>query len=238
MRGETLNRPAVTSGLANPKACSMPQVYIVSDVRLHREGLLAMLAQHRRLKVRGAGCSREVMTQIADLRPEVLLLDLTANGSLSIPRRAMQILPALRVVAFAVSEVEADIFACAEAGICGYVRQDGSLEDLVAAVLRALKGELVCSPRMAALLFRRVADLSRGQSATLSAAPLTRREREIAELVAGGLANKEIARKLHLGPATIKNHVHNILQKLNIRRRGEIAALHLQLPAGSGVQKI
>jgi DNA-binding NarL/FixJ family response regulator len=199
---------------------------------------MAMLAEQRRLKVLGAGCSREVMTQIADLRPQVLLLDLTATDSLSIPRRALQILPTLRVIAFAVSELETNIYACAEAGICGYVQQDGSLEELVAVVLHALRDELVCSPRVAALLFGRVADLSRGQSATLAEAPLTRREREIAALVAGGLANKEIARRLHLGPATIKNHVHNILQKLNVHRRGEITALHLDSQVGSGARKI
>jgi len=181
MRGETSSKRAVDSGLVNPQVCPLAEVYIVSDVRLHREGLLAMLAQQSRLKVLGAGCSREIMTQIADLRPQVLLLDLTAPGSLSIPRRAMQILPTLRVVAFAVSEVEANIFACAEAGICGYVQQDGSLEDLVAVVFHALRGELMCSPRIAALLFGRVANLSRNQSATLAEAPLTRREREIAE---------------------------------------------------------
>jgi two-component system nitrate/nitrite response regulator NarL len=110
----------------------------------------------------------------------------------------------------------------------GYVGQDGSAEDLVAAVLRALRGEVLCSPQIAAFLFNRIATLSSGRSTAPADAPLTPREREIAALVACNLPNKEIARRLCLGPATIKNHVHNILQKLDIHRRGEIAGLQLE----------
>jgi DNA-binding NarL/FixJ family response regulator len=201
---------------------------VVSNVRIHREGLIAILAAQSRLNVLGAGSSGDVLSQIAALRPEVLLLDLSASDSLSIPPRVAQVLPTLRVVAFAVAEVEADVLACAEAGICGYVAQDGSVEDLVTAVLRALRGELVCSPRIAALLFGRVATLSRGSAMAPTEASLTPREREIAALVVCGLTNKEIARRLRLGPATIKNHVHNILQKLSIHRRGDIAGLRLE----------
>jgi two-component system, NarL family, nitrate/nitrite response regulator NarL len=101
------------------------------------------------------------------------------------------------------------------------------VEDLVAVVLHALRDELVCTPRIAGLLFSRVATLSRGSTATPLDLPLTQREREIAALVVCNLHNKEIARRLRLGPATIKNHVHNILKKLNIHRRGDIARLHL-----------
>jgi DNA-binding NarL/FixJ family response regulator len=108
------------------------------------------------------------------------------------------------------------------------VAQDGSVEDLIAAVLRALRGELVCSPQIAALLFSRMVALSNGRSASSAEVLLTRREREIAALVACNLANKEIARRLRLGPTTVKNHVHNILQKLNIHRRGEIARMRFE----------
>jgi two-component system, NarL family, nitrate/nitrite response regulator NarL len=160
------------------------------------------------------------------VRPEVLLLDLVSRESLAIPRKAMLILPTLRVVAFAVADLVTDVLACAEAGISGYVPNDGSVEDVVAAVLRAMNDELVCSPRVASLLFRQVAILSSGRGVAPIGTALTPREREIAKLIARGLPNKIIARELRLGPATIKNHVHNILQKLNLQRRGEVA--HLQ----------
>jgi two-component system, NarL family, nitrate/nitrite response regulator NarL len=204
-----------------------PRVYIVSDVRLYREGLISSLTRQRELEMLGAGSSGDILSQISALRPEVLLLDLAARDSLTIPRRAQQVHPTLRIVAFAVADGEQNVLACAEAGISGYVAQDGSVEDSVTTVLCAVRDELVCSPRIAALLFSRVATLSSGSAAVPTDAVLTPREREIAELVACNLPNKEIARRLRLGPATIKNHVHNILQKLNIHRRADIAGLRL-----------
>ena len=82
----------------------------------------------------------------------------------------------------------------------------------------------MCSPRITAFLFDRVARLAREASEAQTDVPLTPREREIAALVACNLPNKEIARRMRLSPATVKNHVHNILQKLNLDRRGDIAA--------------
>jgi DNA-binding NarL/FixJ family response regulator len=211
-----------------------PRVFLVSDVRLYREGLSASLAQRRQLELVGAGGAGDFLDRIVALQPEVLLLDLGACESLSIPRRARQVLPAIRVVAFAVAEIGENVLACAEAGISGYVTIDGSIEDVVAAVFRALRGELMCSPRIAALLFSRMATFSDGRiPASADASSLTRREREIAALVACHLPNKEIARRLRLGPTTVKNHVHNILQKLNVHRRGDIAPLYLD---GNGWQ--
>jgi two-component system, NarL family, nitrate/nitrite response regulator NarL len=229
MPGGTLKRPIEDSGSSASDVCgtvpAVPRVYVVSDVRLYRDGLIASLAGESRLDVFGAGGSGDVLSQIAVSRPEVLLLDIAARDSLQIPRRARQALPGLIVVAFAVADAEeGNVLACAEAGISGYVVQDGSIEDLVTAVLCALKGEVVCSPQIAGCLFNRLATLSRGSATKPAAAQLTAREREIAALVACNLPNKEIARRLHLGPATIKNHVHNILQKLNIHRRCDIGA--------------
>jgi DNA-binding NarL/FixJ family response regulator len=91
--------------------------------------------------------------------------------------------------------------------------------------LGALKGELRCSPRTAALLFSRLATLSAERPTEDAVTVLTPREREIAVLIACNLTNKEIARRLRLCPATVKNHVHNILQKLNIHRRRDISGL-------------
>jgi two-component system, NarL family, nitrate/nitrite response regulator NarL len=203
----------------------LPRIYVISDVRLYREGLISVLQSQ--LDLVGAGGSGDFLDHILKLCPDVLLLDLAARGSLTIPRRAQQVLPAVRIVAFAVAHVDENVLACAEAGISSYVMQDGSSEDLVAAVLSALRGELVCSPRIAGLLCSRVATLCGKRPIASADAPLTPREREIAALVARNLPNKEIARHLRVGPTTVKNHVHNILQKLNIHRRGDVAGLRL-----------
>jgi len=206
----------------------LPRVYVISDVRLYREGLFSLLASQTQLDIVGTGGSADFSDRISALRPDVLLLDLAARGSLTIPRCAQQVLPAVRTVAFAVGEADENVLACAEAGFSSYVMQDGSLEDLVEAVLSALRGELVCSPRIAGLLFSRMATLCNGRPVAPPKTPLTPREREIAAMVARNLPNKEIARSLCLGPTTVKNHVHNILQKLNTHRRGDVARLRLE----------
>ena len=209
--------------LASPftRTAGRPRVYIVSNVRLLREGLSNALARDARIEVVGASDLDGAAEAIVAERPEVMLLDVSAPESLDLPRGLRSLSPELRSVAFAVAD--ADVMACAEAGVSSYVALDGSAEDLVAAILRAVGGEVICSPRVAAALFARVAALA-GRGDALSVEPLTPREQEIADLVACGLPNKTIARELSLAPATIKNHVHNILQKLGLQRRGEIIA--------------
>ena len=217
----SVGRGGTAGGSADPSPL-LPRVYIISQTRLFREGLMAMMIREGRLAVVGHGSASQALAEIGKLTPDLALLDMAGDNCLVVPRQLHAVLPALRIVAVAVAELETNIIACAEAGICGYVAQSGTVEELVAALLRALTGELVCSPRIAARLFDRLATLSAGQSPGPADGPLTRREREIAGLVARGLQNKEIARRLCLGHATVKNHVHNILQKLNIQRRSEI----------------
>jgi two-component system nitrate/nitrite response regulator NarL len=201
------------------------RLYIASDVRLFREGLSASLSRQRKFDLVGMGSLPVALQEIGAARPHVLLLDLSADGSLFLPRQARLIVSALRVVAFAVAEVESNVQSCAEAGVSGYVAQDASAEDLASAVILAMRGELVCSPRIAGFLYRRVAE--NAPPTRLTEKALTRREREITALVSEGLSNKEIARRLRLGNPTVKNHVHNVLQKLEIQRRGQIASLQL-----------
>jgi two-component system nitrate/nitrite response regulator NarL len=211
-----------------PTSPNLPKVYVVSDVRLYRDGLAASLARRDELEIVGSGTSSEAIEQIERSQPQVLLLDLAARDCLALPRRAITLLPALRIIAFAVEELEDSVLACARAGVCGYVARNGSVDDLVAAITAALKGELLCSPKIAALLFSHVAKQS--DTHRPFAHPdevLTPREREIARLVAFRLPNKEIARRLRLGPATVKNHVHSILRKLHVRHRTEVARLQL-----------
>jgi DNA-binding NarL/FixJ family response regulator len=199
-----------------------PRIYITSETLLFREGLYAVLARENRVDVIGYGSCSDALAEIEKLTPELVLLDIAGYDFSSLPRKLQAILPGLRVVAVAVSEVGADVIACAEAGICGYVARDGNVDDLIATIMRALDGELVCPPQITAMLFDRVATLYSSHPPSPAGEGLTRREREIAGLIARGLQNKEIARCLCLGNATVKNHVHNILQKLNIQRRNEI----------------
>jgi DNA-binding NarL/FixJ family response regulator len=126
-------------------------------------------------------------------------------------------------VALSIVEEPDEVIAWAEAGISAYVSRDGSIDDVVGAITAAVSGELACTGRIAAALLRRVTVLSAENDADLPAARLTRREREIVALIDEGLANKEIATRLQIQVPTVKNHVHNVLEKLGVRRRSEAA---------------
>jgi len=166
------------------------------------------------------------MLRIIELEPEAVILDITALDSFSFAKSLGTHLPAVKIVAFAVREFDDQVLACAEAGIVGYVGPDGSEDDLVTAIEHALRGELYCSPRMAALLFRQVGALSAQLPPEPGPVTLTQREQQILVFIDQGLSNKEIARVLRIGATTVKNHVHNILEKLHVHRRGEAAAQH------------
>jgi two-component system, NarL family, nitrate/nitrite response regulator NarL len=201
-----------------------PTVFIVSEVRLLRDGLAMSLSRQPSLTVADSADLTISPTHIAAARPDVVLLDVGTPGGLEALLALRQALPDLKIVAIVVSDIEQEVVACAEAGVSGFVCRDGSIQDLVTAVHCAMRNELVCSPRIAALLFSRVATVGSERSHAPDNCALTRREHEIVSLMTQGLSNKEIARELRIQNATVKNHIHSILGKLRVRRRGEVAA--------------
>jgi DNA-binding NarL/FixJ family response regulator len=127
-------------------------------------------------------------------------------------------------VAFAVEEDISVILDCAEAGAAGFVSANASIDDLVTSLERTIAGELLCSPRLAAELLRRAADRHAPSTASLPPEGLTRREREVYGFVCEGRSNKEIAVALNIAEATVKHHVHHLLEKLQVPTRGQAAA--------------
>jgi DNA-binding NarL/FixJ family response regulator len=156
-------------------------------------------------------------------RPEVGLLDLLTAEGLPALRVLVEMASETRFVVLAVPELEQAIMECVEAGIAGFVTRDGSIDELVAAIESVARGEALCSPRMVATLLRRVAALA-AASRGPAVARLTLREQQVASLLGEGLSNKEIAARLCIELPTVKNHVHHILEKLGVSRRGEAAA--------------
>jgi two-component system, NarL family, nitrate/nitrite response regulator NarL len=213
-----------------------PTVFIVSDMRLLRDGLVLSLSQQSSLAVADSADLTISPTYIASACPDVVLLDVGTPGGLETLLALRQALPDLKIIAIAVSGVEQEVIACAEAGVSGFVSRDGSIQDLETTIHCAMRNELVCSPRIAGMLFRRVAAIGPERSIGPDNSALTRREHEIVSLMTQGLSNKEIARQLRIQNATVKNHIHNILAKLHVRRRGEVAArMHGSALLSSGV---
>jgi len=200
------------------------RVAIVADVRLYREGLAQVLAREPGLRVVGNGSWRELLAVLPDVRPEVVLVDMASQESLDGVEAIVAAAVEVKVITLAVGESEDEVVACAEAGVAGFVRRDGSLDELIATIDSVSRGEMPCSPRIAAVLLERVAVLAAERRAESARARLTSREIEILVLIDEGLSNKEIAVRLHIELATVKNHVHNILEKLGVRGRVEAAA--------------
>lgn len=212
----------------------MVRVAIVADIRLYREGLEQALERDGRIRVVASASSvGEARRSLSGSHAEVILLDLATAGALE-SVRDLALASGAKVVALGVLEAEDGIIACAEAGVSGYVVRDASLGQLIQCLEAVGRGELACSPLVAGALLRRVGALAADRP-HIPAQPLTSREREVVALVDQGLSNKEIARQLTIEVATVKNHVHNALEKLGARRRSEAAAM-LRDPGGRTVQ--
>jgi DNA-binding NarL/FixJ family response regulator len=158
-------------------------------------------------------------------QPDIVLLDASFRNGTTAVRRIRDAAPEPCVVVLAVAETTENIIAWAEAGVTGYVPQTTALADLVGILVSIRNGDQVCSAGIASGLLRHVARNARSDLRGFTPAPaLTKREREISLLISAGLSNKEIARRLDIGVATTKSHVHNLLTKMNVQRRGQAAA--------------
>jgi two-component system nitrate/nitrite response regulator NarL len=211
-----------------PGDAAIERVVIVSGLRLLRDGLAEALTRSPALAVTAAVPDAErARLAIVDHDPGIVLIDIAVRDSLALVRAIRSVPHGPRLVVFAVSDAEEAIFPYIEAGIDGYVARDGSLADVVAAVESVRRGETIISPKLAASLFQRLAEQRRRRemgSASPAASALTLRERQILSLLEQGMTNKEIARSLGIELATVKNHVHHVLEKLKVSRRGQAAA--------------
>jgi two-component system, NarL family, nitrate/nitrite response regulator NarL len=198
---------------AGRRAVGAPvRALLVVESTLHREAIARALTQ----------LGVDVTGSIAEA--DVALVDVTAPTGLTTLYELGERAPALPLVAFGVADTDADVLECIEAGAVGYVLRDATLEELAETAERTLRDEPLVSPHVIATLMRRVAALSaNGSRASLE--DLTSREREVVALIEKGLSNKEIAAQLSIAVTTVKNHVHSILEKLKVQRRGEAASL-------------
>jgi two-component system, NarL family, nitrate/nitrite response regulator NarL len=202
------------------------RVLVVAGVRIYREGLAEILTREPRVSVVATGVDRDDgLAQIRSSQPDVALLDLDVPDICSLVSTTRVEFPDVKVVALGMLEEDDDVIACVEAGAAGYVPRDGSVADLLRSVESAARGEMPISPKVAARLAKRVVMLSGALRLERHHPSLTRREAEIAELIERGLTNKQIAQQLCIELPTVKNHVHHILGKLEVQRRGEAAAM-------------
>lgn len=206
----------------------MVAILVISDVRFYREGLQTALAAEPGFDVVGTASDAAQALDLVRVGGagwvDVVLLDLGVRDGRPLIRAIHQIAAEVRVVALGLAETGGAVLPWAEAGIAGYVGRDRTLAELISVVRSIAGGESPCPPRVSAALFERVAALA-GDAATPvdGTGRLTARELEIVSLLARGMTNREIARTLTIALPTVKNHVHNVLDKLQVRHRADVS---------------
>jgi DNA-binding NarL/FixJ family response regulator len=203
------------------------RVLVVDDHDLFRSGLRNLL-EERGVTVSGEAADGETAIRLAaELAPDVVLMDLNLPGLHGVEtiRRVAGESPLSRVVVLTISEDDADVMNAVMAGACGYLLKDASIEELIAGIVAAADGEALISPRIAT----RVLQLLRSttppilDAAETIRAKLSDREIQVLKLIANGKDNAEIAHELFISPKTVKNHISNILMKLQIENRIQAA---------------
>jgi two-component system nitrate/nitrite response regulator NarL len=198
-------------------------ILIAIAVRLYRDGLAATLNAQHHLTIEGtAGTSIEAQAAVRRLEPEVVIVDVSLDDALNLIRALRADSSQRRIIAFAVREEISAILDYAEAGADGFVTANSSMAELVEAIDRTAAGELLCSPRIAAQLLRRAAQ-QRNDTAGAPPPVFTNREQQVFSLLKQGQSNKEIGNALNIAEATVKNHVHHVLEKLQVPTRTHAA---------------
>jgi DNA-binding NarL/FixJ family response regulator len=202
------------------------RVLIVDDHDLFRTGLRNLLEQEGVNVVGEAASGQAAIRLVSDLAPDVVIMDLNMPGLTGVEttRQLSGIAPLTRVVVLTISADDEDVMNAVMAGACGYLLKDSSIQDLITGIRAAAEGESLISPQIAAKVLQRLRSQSTSEDAAATIrAELSDREVEVLKLIANGKDNAQIARELFISPKTVKNHISNILMKLQIDNRIQAA---------------
>lgn len=201
-------------------------ILLIEDNRLLREGLVTMLGAQPDFKVVASSGNSDAVKKVKT-RPTVILLDLglRSQNSLRLLALLKKYAPDARVVGMDLVPVQEELVKYVEAGVSGFVLKDATLDDFLGTIRAVAKGTKVLPPPLTGSLFSQIVEHAtrKKRGNPFNSVRMTRREREVIALIAEGLSNKEIAQRLHLATDTVKSHVHNILEKLALHTRLEIA---------------
>jgi DNA-binding NarL/FixJ family response regulator len=202
------------------------RVLLVDDHDLFRTGLKTLLEEQGIRVVGEAANGQTALRLVTEVAPEVVIMDLNMPGlsGVATTREVTSLSPLTRVVVLTISSDDNDVMDAVMAGACGYLLKDSSITDLVGGIRAAAAGESLISPQIAAKVLQRLrAQATSVDVAEKVTAELSDREIEVLKLIANGKDNAEIARDLYISPKTVKNHISNILMKLQIENRIQAA---------------
>jgi DNA-binding NarL/FixJ family response regulator len=204
------------------------KIVLIEDNRLLRDGIKAIINKQPDLKIVAAtGGNHDTLLQIRTLKPQVVLMDLGLRGENGLRVVAMlsKELPQIKVIGMGLIPSQLDIIEFVEAGAAGFILKDATLEEVLETIRSVARGMKILPPLLTGSLFTHVVDhaLRKGNGKLPDAVRMTKREREIIVLITEALSNKEIAQRLNLSTYTVKSHIHNILEKMALHSRLEIA---------------
>jgi DNA-binding NarL/FixJ family response regulator len=202
------------------------RVLLVDDHDLFRTGLRNLLEEQTVQVVGEAADGAQAIRMVRELAPDVVVMDLNMPGMSGVEatRQVTTLAPLTRVVVLTISDQDDDVMNAILAGACGYLMKDSSIQDLMQGIKAASVGESLISPHIAAKVLQRLRATGTNEAdAAMIRAELSDREIEVLKLIANGKDNAQIAADLHISPKTVKNHISNILMKLQIDNRIQAA---------------
>jgi RNA polymerase sigma factor (sigma-70 family) len=204
------------------------RLLLIEDNRLLRNGILAILKPQKDIVIIAAsGDGKDTLFKIKQLKPNVVLLDLglRSQNSLRVVEIVKKDFPEAKIIVMDLAPVQADILQYVKAGANGFILKDASLNDFLITIRTVAEGSTVLPPLLVDSLFSQIVDhaVREGKSKLNEAIKMTKREREVIELLGEGMSNKEIGQKIRISTYTVKSHIHNIMEKLALHTRLEIA---------------
>jgi DNA-binding NarL/FixJ family response regulator len=202
---------------------------LIDDNRLLREGLARLIREQKDFRILAASAdAEEAMAKVREAKPDVVLLDfgLEDHDSLALTAAVRREVPEAKVIVLGLLPIQEDVANFVRAGAAGFIMKDATFDDFVRTIRSVVGGLVVLPPELTGSLFSQIINqaVRRGIPRELEAVRLTLRERQVIDLIAEGLANKQIATRLHIAVHTVKSHVHNVLEKLALHSRLEVAA--------------
>jgi DNA-binding NarL/FixJ family response regulator len=205
------------------------RILLIEDNRLLRDGISAMLKKQSDMHVVGTiGNGENILLMISKLNPDIVLLDLglRSQNSLQVVKLIKEHYQKTKIIVMDLIPLQADVFEYVKAGVSGFILKDANVSEFIKTIRSVYQGAQVLPPNLTGSLFSQIVEHAINGSkisAIVEAVRMTKRERQVIELIADGSTNKEIAQKLHLSTYTVKSHVHNILEKLSLHTRVQIA---------------
>ena len=204
------------------------RLVLIEDNPILRNGLLSILKPHKDIHIIAtSGESKKTILKIHQLTPNVVLLDLglRSQNSLHLVEIVKREFPDVKIIIMDLAPVQSDILLYVKAGASGFILKDASLYDLLNTIRSVSEGATVLPPVLVDTLFSQIVEhaVEGGKSKLKKAVSMTKREKEVINWLANGLSNKEIAQKMHISTFTVKSHIHNIMEKLALHTRLEVA---------------